>query len=201
MAREELLTLGKFRLEIRMEQPVPPRDNEAFCARAPERQSRYAVARRIDEYVPGKHYLMHVLVATAFDLPRRPDQTTVDHKDNNRSNNRVTNLRWSSPSEQVQHSYATNAGRGTGARRTCKPVRGRKVGTTEWTTYSGGANDAARRLRLAPGNIAACCNAQRCNKTTKGYEFQFTDPTQPDTLEGEEWRDVDFACSEYSRAL
>jgi len=162
-------------------------------------------APREDGYVTvgvnRKKYLMHVLVATAFDLPRRPDQTTVDHEDNNPSNNRVANLRWLSPSEQIRHSYATNAERGTGARRRCKPVRGRKVGTTEWTTYSGGVSDAARRLGLHQGAISLCCNPQRKQKATKGYEFQFADPTEPDTLEGEEWRDVDFLCTECSRAL
>lgn len=61
-----------------------------------------------------KGYMMHRLVACAFDLPRRSDQSMVDHIDSNKSNNALVNLRWASPSENVRYSYASGNRRASG---------------------------------------------------------------------------------------
>jgi hypothetical protein len=55
--------------------------------------------------INNKTMKIHRIIAIAFNLPKRDDQTTVDHIDGNPSNNRLENLRWASPSEQVQYSY------------------------------------------------------------------------------------------------
>lgn len=53
--------------------------------------------------IHGAHTLVHQLVLQAF-LPRsRSNQTTVNHKDHDRTNNRLDNLEWASPHEQVVH--------------------------------------------------------------------------------------------------
>ena len=61
------------------------------------------------------------------------------------------------------------------------------MGTDDWTTYDS-AMDAARRLLIPQGSISHCCN-DKIN-TANGYEFEFADPAEPDTLEGEEWRET-----------
>ena len=138
--------------------------------------------------IKKKTYLIHRLIAVAFDLSRRPGQETVDHIDGNPSNNRLTNLRWASRSEQIVHSYSTNTSRLSNAGRQSKPVKGRRMGTEEeWTTYKS-AHDAARMLLVHHGSVSNCCNKTR--RTAGGYEFAYADPTEPDTLDGEEWRDV-----------
>ncbi len=47
---------------------------------------------------------IHVVVALAF-LGPRPDGHEVDHIDNNRQNNHISNLRWISASENNKKSY------------------------------------------------------------------------------------------------
>lgn len=48
------------------------------------------------------HPSVHRLVALAF-IPNPTDKPTVNHKDGNKLNNNVTNLEWSTHSEQMQH--------------------------------------------------------------------------------------------------
>jgi hypothetical protein len=137
--------------------------------------------------VNGKLHLIHVLMAIAFGLEKRDDQTTVDHIDNNPSNNRLENLRWASPSEQIKHSYATNENRGSSATRTSKPVEARVLGAEEWVPYAS-SHEAARSLGLHSGHIGACCSGKR--KQTGGYEFRYGEANEAVVLEGEIWVDV-----------
>ena len=137
--------------------------------------------------VNGKHHLIHVLMASAFGLPKRDDQDTVDHVDNNPSNNRLENLRWANRSEQIKHSYVTNENRGSNATRTSKPVEGRALGAEAWVPYAS-SMEAARSLGLEQGSISACCRGRI--KQTGGYEFRYGEANEVAVLEGEVWKDV-----------
>ena len=137
--------------------------------------------------IHGKKHFLHRLIAFAFELPREPGQTSVDHINNVPGDDWLTNLRFASPSEQIRHSYATNATRKSSATKQSKPVRGRRVGELEWTDYPS-ANEAARALGLDRGNVSNCC-ARKKNQTG-GFEFEFAAPVEPELLPGEEWRDV-----------
>ena len=138
----------------------------------------------------GKHHLMHVLMAIAFGLEKRDDQNTVDHIDNNPSNNRLENLRWASRSEQIKHSYATNKNRGSSAQRLSKPVEGRVLGAEAWVPYAS-SSEAARSLGLNPGDISGCCRGV-C-KQTGGYEFRYGEANEVAVLPGEVWKPYESA--------
>ena len=74
-----------------------------------------------------KRYLLHRLMVVAFGL--RPDseaQTTVDHRDGNRGNNRLENLRWATHSEQQRYSHASGTRASSASRLARVQIRGRQ---------------------------------------------------------------------------
>lgn len=69
---------------------------------------RYGNYMRVMLYKGGKSKTWRVnrLVATTFELPRRNDQTQVDHINGNSMDDSVTNLRWRTPSENMNDRFA-----------------------------------------------------------------------------------------------
>ena len=147
-----------------------------------------------DQLVQALVHRVHRLVAQAF-LPPPPSEkhTIVNHIDGDRANNRADNLEWVTPSENIRHSYATNAERKSGAPKQSKPVLGRRHGSEgEWVEYESTAA-AARALGLDSGNVSACCRGRL--KRTGEYEFKWAPPAEDQhDRPGEEWREVQLEC-------
>jgi len=137
--------------------------------------------------VNGKNYSVHRLVAFAFLPPPLKDQTTVNHKDLNKSHDHASNLEWATAQQQVQHSHDNNTTRKSNAAKQSKPVDAHKVGSSEWITYVS-VQDAARQLGVNPGHISNICRGKR--KSSQGYVFRFAEPTEVAVLPGEAWRRV-----------
>ena len=53
-----------------------------------------------------KVFKLHRAIAETF-IPNPDNKPEVNHKDGNKENNRITNLEWSTGSENIRHAYAT----------------------------------------------------------------------------------------------
>ena len=113
----------------------------------------------------GKHYLIHRLVATAFiDNPNNLPE--VNHKDENPSNNNVSNLEW------CDRKYNNNYGT---ARERRSRTRGRIVvqydskGNEVARYWS--AREAARQIGKSQAAISRCCLGEY--KSAYGYIWKY----------------------------
>ena len=102
----------------------------------------------------------------------------VDHIDNKPGNNTLTNLRWVTPSENVQHSFDTNANRKSNAAAKSRPIR-----CIETQIEYPSATIAAKELGLDRPSICAVLNGRL--KTTGDLTFEYVE--EPD-LENECWK-------------
>ena len=135
--------------------------------------------------INGKDQLQHRVIMKSFGIePPSPKHKYVNHIDRDPSNNNLENLEWFTAKQNIGHSYATNEDRRSCAGTTSKPVKGKKIGETEWKEYEG-ANDAAQKLNLNQGSISKACKK---GYLVAGYYFKFSEPNEPQLLEGEEWK-------------
>ena len=102
----------------------------------------------------------------------------VDHIDNNKSNNTLANLRWVTPSENVQHSHDTNANRKSNAAARSRPIR-----CIETQIEYPSLTIAAKELGLHKGSIWSVLNKKL--KTTGNLTFEYVEELD---LENECWK-------------
>ena len=134
-------------------------------------------------------YSVHRLVAATFlGPPPASSKWEVNHIDNDRSNNHVWNLVYATRSENVQHSWAVNASRGTTAEKLGKSVLWRPCGSDSWSPAVSQAS-AAKLLGVSEKCISRCCRglAASCKAGTARYEFQGLHEPEP-LLDGEVWK-------------
>lgn len=148
--------------------------------------------------VNGKLHLVHSLVAAAF-LPPKPDPScTVDHIDKQngsvikaRSDNRASNLRWASPTQQNANKLA----RPKGGNRNSRPVWAWRVGEPEESAQNfASSEEAAQKLTDQTGtqfyssSIRRVCRGE--NKQAGGYTFKYdTSNDEPQEIDGEVWKE------------
>ena len=83
-----------------------PRTNSTYPGRilSPDGSTGYL---RVTVHQNGKmsRQMVHRLIARTFMNPARP-RMQINHKDGNKSNNRVDNLEWCTPQENVIHAWS-----------------------------------------------------------------------------------------------
>ena len=109
-----------------------------------------------------KNTLVHRLVAEAF-IPNPNNLTTVNHKDEVKTNNVASNLEWMSREDNVAYSHPQWAKRS---------VHMFDKSTGELLATFPSTNEAGRVTGINQSNISSCCNGNR--KSAGGYVWKYS---------------------------
>lgn len=128
----------------------------------------------------AKKHTIHRLLAEAF-IPNPENKPTVDHKDGNRQNNKLSNLRWATYAEQNSR-FQTADVRSERIKVTHYPeVRKKRGGGHEaWldaddVMYFDRITDAANYFGVTLGNISLLLKSGNIGRrgVTRGYLFEY----------------------------
>lgn len=109
----------------------------------------------------SKGFQVHRLVQEAY-LPNPEGLPQVNHKDENPSNNHVSNLEWVTAKQNINY--------GSHKEKVIK-AQSYRVFCEELNKEFLNARIAAEELKLNRQNIQACCNGKR--KTCGGYHWRY----------------------------
>lgn len=118
------------------------------------------VQNKLSTEIGEKPFYRHRLVALAF-IPNPENKREINHRDENKLNNDISNLEWATRAENINH--------GTRNERISKPVIGICVKTGQQIEFP--STMEAGRQGFHQGHVAACCRGEE--KTHKGYEWRF----------------------------
>ena len=124
---------------------------------------------QVSLFKSGNHYykLVARLVAQAF-IPNPDNKPQVNHKDGIKTNNDVSNLEWSTRSENQLHAYATGLISNSGMPKV--PIKVYDYKTGQFLSKQPSLSSAARRYGLNRGNISNILAGSRNH--TGGLTFE-----------------------------
>lgn len=112
---------------------------------------------------------VHRLVARAF-VPGWFEGADVNHKDEDKQNNRMDNLEWCT--RQYNVNYGTGKWRKSAGRR--KRVQQLTLDDVPIATYES-THDAKRKTGFAQSSIAAACRGEKDYINSYGYHWRYID--------------------------
>jgi len=136
----------------------------------------------------GKLISVHILVALAFLDPKPSATHTVDHIDQDRSNNRVENLRWATKVEQANNRDFRNAKNNTQS----KPVE--HWNGHEWQLFPS-AGELCRHLGVGISTVL-----HFATNGGRKYKMRWAKVTDESNFSNESWKTIDgIAISDHGR--
>lgn len=128
----------------------------------------------------AKRMRVHRLVAEAF-IPNPDNKPYVNHKDGIRSNNKIDNLEWTTPSENTQHAVDTGLFLPTREKSIIQySLNGEKL--NEFKSIM----EAGRLTNSIPEKIVLCCQLKR--KTHNNYQWRYKEDEVEKLQQVEEYR-------------
>ena len=104
----------------------------------------------------------HRLVMLAFEPIPNPETMEVNHKNENKQDNRLSNLEWTTHLENVRY--------GTGTTRMAMAQR-KKILCVELNTVFDSVKEASEKMCVNYGNLTSCCSGKL--KTVGGYHWKY----------------------------
>ena len=108
-------------------------------------------------------YVHRMVAETWLDNPDHCEQ--VNHINGNKSDNRVENLEWVTPGENLRHAYRTGLKKPSGGLK-ATPIR-----IVETDEVFESVSECARRIGASHGHISNCLAGRQ--STCHGYHFEY----------------------------
>lgn len=124
----------------------------------------YCVTTMSDDNKKKHCVQVHRIVLKTFNPVDNMDHLEVNHKDENKTNNNLTNLEWVTHLENVRH--------GTGHQRAVEPQK-MKIKCLENGIVYNSMKEASDDLNINYGNISRHCSGRL--KTAGGFNFEVID--------------------------